>query len=81
TAVVDQNGNYTVPLAPGVSDGGMLQVTQTDPSGNVSPGTTVTTPDLVAPTAPTATIAPDGTSVSGTGEPGATVTVTGAGGV
>ncbi|MBN8813267.1 Ig-like domain-containing protein, partial [Sphingomonas sp.] len=80
TAVVGQNGSYTVPLAPGVSDGGTLVVTQTDPSGNVSPPTSVTTPDVVAPAAPTATIAPDGTSVTGTGEPGATVTITGAGG-
>ncbi|MDH4744378.1 Ig-like domain-containing protein, partial [Sphingomonas sp. CBMAI 2297] len=81
TAVVGANGTYTVPLAPGVSDGGTLTVTQTDPSGNVSPPTSVTTPDVVAPAAPTATIAADGTSVTGTGEPGATVTITGAGGV
>jgi VCBS repeat-containing protein len=80
TAVVGANGTYTVPLAPGVSDGGTLTVTQTDPSGNVSPATSVTTPDVVAPAAPTATIAADGTSVTGTGEPGATVTITGAGG-
>jgi VCBS repeat-containing protein len=76
TAVVDGGGHYTVPLPPGDSDGGTLTVTQTDPAGNTSPPTSVTTPDLVAPDAPTATVAPDGASVTGTGEPGATVTIT-----
>jgi len=80
TAVVAADGTYTVPLAPGTSDGGALEVSQTDPSGNVSDTVVVITPDLVAPTAPTATLSADGTSVTGTGEPGATVTVTAAGG-
>ncbi|KTT99357.1 hypothetical protein NS355_06810, partial [Sphingomonas yabuuchiae] len=75
TATVDAQGNYTLPLTTPQANGGTLIVTQSDPAGNTSPATTIAAPDITAPTAPTATIAGDGTSVTGTGEPGATVTV------
>ncbi|MEG3163993.1 Ig-like domain-containing protein [Sphingomonas sp. PB2P19] len=75
TAPVGADGSYTVPLPVGEADGGTISVTQTDAAGNTSPATTVATPDLVAPDAPTAVVDPTGTAVSGTGEPGATVTV------
>ncbi|HIV78364.1 MAG TPA: BapA prefix-like domain-containing protein, partial [Candidatus Sphingomonas excrementigallinarum] len=75
TATVDAQGNYTLPLTTPQANGGTLTVTQSDPAGNTSPATTVSAPDITAPTAPTATIAGDGTVVTGTGEPGATVTV------
>ncbi|SUJ24274.1 Uncharacterised protein [Sphingomonas paucimobilis] len=54
---------------------GTLTVTQSDAAGNASPAASVAAPDLTPPTAPTATIDDEGTSISGTGEPGATVSV------
>ncbi|OMJ32347.1 hypothetical protein BSZ14_08530 [Sphingomonas sp. Sph1(2015)] len=75
TATVDAQGNYTLPLTTPQANGETLTVTQSDPAGNTSPTTTISAPDITAPTAPTATIAGDGTAITGTGEPGATVTV------
>ncbi len=75
TATVDPQGNYTLPLATPQANGETLTITQSDPAGNISPATTISAPDTSAPTAPTAIIAADGASISGTGEPGATVTV------
>ncbi|MGJ7455081.1 BapA/Bap/LapF family large adhesin, partial [Sphingomonas parapaucimobilis] len=75
TATVDAQGNYTLPLTTPQANGETLTVTQSDPAGNTSPNTTISAPDITAPTAPTATIAGDGTAITGTGEPGATVTV------
>ncbi|MFN3776300.1 BapA/Bap/LapF family large adhesin [Sphingomonas parapaucimobilis] len=75
TATVDAQGNYTLPLTTPQANGETLTVTQSDPAGNTSPTTTISAPDITAPTAPTATIAGDGTGITGTGEPGATVTV------
>ncbi|MGO7251615.1 Ig-like domain-containing protein, partial [Rhizobium brockwellii] len=62
------------------ANGGTLTVTQADPAGNVSPAVTLAAPDTTPPVAPTASINGDGTSVSGTGEAGATVTVRNAAG-
>ena len=59
---------------------GSVSVVQTDGAGNESDPTVAAAPDLTAPAAPTATIAADGASVTGTGEPGATVRVTNAAG-
>jgi hypothetical protein len=91
TAVVDANGNWSVTpttaLTQGVND---LSVTATDPAGNTSPATTLpVTIDSAAPAAPTAVL--DATSDSGTqgdsktndttptlsgaGEPDATITI------
>ncbi len=73
--VAEADGGYTVSLPPSSFDGDPVTVTQTDPSGNVSPGTVVTTPDLAVPLAPSATVSADGTEVSGNGEAGATITI------
>ena len=75
TATVDPQGNYTLPLATPQANGETLNVTQSDPAGNISPVTTISAPDTSAPTAPTAIIAADGASITGIGEPGATVAV------
>ncbi|MDV2470596.1 Ig-like domain-containing protein, partial [Acinetobacter chinensis] len=47
----------------------------TDAAGNESTPVEATAPDTTAPDAPTATVTPDGTAVTGTGEPGATILV------
>ncbi|WP_218668029.1 Ig-like domain-containing protein, partial [Sphingopyxis sp. KK2] len=53
-----------------------LVVTQTDEAGNESDPTPAIAPDLTAPDAPTADVDDaTGTIVTGTGEPGATITV------
>src|SRR5690606_10608917 len=55
-----------------------LTVTLTDAAGNESGPTPTEAPDLTAPDAPTADVDDaTGTIVTGTGEPGATVTVYG----
>ncbi|WP_226957525.1 Ig-like domain-containing protein, partial [Staphylococcus equorum] len=53
-----------------------LIVTSTDGAGNVSPETRLTVTDATAPVAPTVNeVTSEGTQVSGTGEPGSTITV------
>ncbi len=76
TGTVGGDGGIVVALVPPANDGGTLTVVQVDAAGNTSPGTTLVTPDATAPAPPVAQVAPDGLTVSGTGEPGATVTVT-----
>ncbi len=73
--LVRPDGSYSVSLSPPLIGGESLSVTQVDPSGNVSDPTDILAPDLTAPEAPTATIALDGTAISGMGEVGATITV------
>ncbi|AIT06636.1 hypothetical protein MC45_09940 [Sphingomonas taxi] len=80
TAVVAADGSFTIPLATAQIDGEPLTIRQADPTGNTSPGFALTAPDLVAPAAPTATVAAGGASVSGFGEAGATIVVTAPGG-
>ena len=75
TAIVAGNGSFTAPLTPAQLNGQVLTLSQTDPAGNHSPNVTATAPDLTPPAAPVATVSGDGTIVTGTGEPGATVTV------
>jgi large repetitive protein len=75
TAVVAADGSYTATLSAPQLNGQLLQVTQNDPAGNVSPPTPATAPDITAPLAPAGTVSADGLAVTGTGEPGATVTV------
>ncbi len=76
TGTVGVDGSIVVVLVPPANDGGLLTVVQVDAAGNTSPGTTLVTPDATAPAPPVAQVAFDGLTVSGTGEPGATVTVT-----
>ena len=78
TGTADRDGNYTVPLADEQPDGAELSVTATDAVGNESDPTPVTV-DAVAPAAP-AVNPTNGKTLSGTAEPGATVTVRGADG-
>ncbi|MBO9624080.1 MAG: BapA prefix-like domain-containing protein [Sphingomonas sp.] len=78
TDVADGSGNWSVTPAAPLADGTTVSATATDPAGNTS-GPDTETVDAVAPAAPV--IAPtDGAAVSGTAEPGATVTVTDASG-
>ncbi|MEH3158864.1 MAG: Ig-like domain-containing protein [Sphingomonas taxi] len=80
TATVAADGSYTVTLTPAQANGEALSVTLSDAAGNISPATAVTAPDITAPPAPAATLDASGSVVTGTGEAGATVTVSGPGG-
>ncbi|WP_431279166.1 Ig-like domain-containing protein [Leifsonia poae] len=73
TGAVAPDGTFSIPLSPKPSDGDELTLTATDPSGNVSDPATVTV-DSVKPDAPILNPT-NGTNVTGTAEPGATVTV------
>ncbi|MFJ4347204.1 BapA/Bap/LapF family large adhesin [Pseudomonas sp. NPDC089401] len=82
TATVDASGHFTLTLNPALGNAELLSVTQTDGAGNVSPVATLQTPDFTPPDILTnVLINADGSVVSGSGEPGATVTVTNAAGV
>ncbi|WP_433887265.1 Ig-like domain-containing protein [Pseudomonas vranovensis] len=73
TVVVGADGSFQVPLNPPLTNGETVTVVVTDPSGNSSPPTQVTAPDTTAPApASDLQVSPDGTLVSGKGEPGAT---------
>ncbi|SFS65119.1 Ig-like domain-containing protein [Saccharopolyspora flava] len=85
TATADEQGNWSVPVETALADGShTITATATDPVGNVSgPSAEVTfTVDTTMPEAPViqspadgATIGDATPTVSGTGEPGATVQV------
>ncbi len=80
TATAGSDGSYTVTLSTPQTNGEDVGVTATDSAGNASDATEATAPDTTAPDAPTAAFSDDGTTVSGTAEPGSTVTVTDADG-
>ncbi|MGV5525343.1 Ig-like domain-containing protein, partial [Pseudomonas sp. XP1] len=74
----DGSGNWTFTPATPLPNGTVVNATASDPAGNTSPSATVTV-DSSAPAAPV--INPtNGTTISGTAEPGSTVTLTDAGG-
>ena len=76
TATVEGDGTYTVTLVPPQANGQDLTVTQADAAGNVSDPTPLDAPDITAPPPPTdLEVAPDGLTVTGEGEVGATVRV------
>ena len=76
TGVVGDNGNFTVPLAPAQKNGETLDVTQKDAAGNASPVAQVDAGDTTAPAVPKGlAVSPNGTQLTGQGEPGASVTV------
>jgi len=86
TAIVDGSGDWSCVIAPALNGGDnpTFSSKQTDPAGNESqPGTAVTlTVDTTAPAVPTVTAPTNGSVISnasptftGTGEPGATVSV------
>ncbi|MEG8014409.1 BapA/Bap/LapF family large adhesin [Sphingomonas sp. 22R3R2A-7] len=81
TAIVAADGSYSVTLTPAQTNAETVRVSQVDAAGNVSASASVVAPDFTAPAQPSATIAGDGASVSGTGEPGAAILITGATGV
>ncbi len=68
-------------LSPPQGNGGLLTVVVIDPSGNVSDPAAVLAPDFTPPPiADDLVVNPSGTELTGSGEAGATVTVTNAGG-
>ncbi|MFQ3872448.1 Ig-like domain-containing protein [Staphylococcus sp. Mo2-1] len=78
TGTVDNQGNYMIdlPLDKQLNGNEGLVITSTDGSGNVSPKTRLTVTDATAPDAPTVNeVTSEGTQVTGTGEPGSTITV------
>ncbi len=73
-ATADGSGNWTFTPATPLPDGTVVNATASDPAGNTSPAATVTV-DSSAPAAPV--INPtNGTTIGGTAEAGATVTLT-----
>ncbi|MGJ5912535.1 Ig-like domain-containing protein [Staphylococcus equorum] len=78
TGVADNQGNYAIdlPIDKKLNGNEELVVTSTDGAGNVSAETRVTVKDTTAPDAPTVNeVTSEGTQVTGTGEPGSTITV------
>ncbi|MFJ4384331.1 BapA/Bap/LapF family large adhesin [Pseudomonas sp. NPDC089408] len=75
SGVVQANGTFSITLTTAQNDGQLLVVRQADAAGNLSASTSLTAPDTTPPAAPLATINPNGTSVSGSGQVGSTVTV------
>ncbi|MFV3292471.1 BapA/Bap/LapF family large adhesin [Pseudomonas sp. NY11955] len=75
TGVVLANGTFSITLTSPQNDGQLLVVRQSDAAGNVSASTSLTAPDTTPPAAPLAAINANGTSVSGSGQIGSTVTV------
>ncbi|RIM14327.1 YSIRK signal domain/LPXTG anchor domain surface protein, partial [Staphylococcus cohnii] len=78
TGTVDNQGNYAIdlPVDKKLNGNEELVVTSTDDSGNVSPETRLTVKDTTAPDAPTVKeVTSEASQVSGTGEPGSTMTI------
>ncbi|SDT16075.1 VCBS repeat-containing protein [Pseudomonas sp. Z003-0.4C(8344-21)] len=76
SAVVGADGSFSVTLAPAPTNGEALAISQTDAAGNVSPSTNLNAPDISPPAALTQVVVnADGVTVTGHGEPGATVSV------
>ncbi|QLA69550.1 BapA prefix-like domain-containing protein [Enterobacter pasteurii] len=75
-ATAGPDGTFTIPISPPQTNGEALEVTATDGSGNTSPSGYADAPDTTDPLAPeNVVISPDGTTVTGTAEPGSTVTI------
>ncbi len=76
STIADASGNFNcTPLSPSPVVDDVLSVIVTDGDGNSSLPTRVTVQDLQAPDAPVINDPTSGLTVSGTGEPGATVDV------
>ncbi|WP_112382860.1 Ig-like domain-containing protein [Sphingomonas carotinifaciens] len=76
TVTAGADGRFTATLSPAVADGRTVSVTVRDTAGNVGPAATVASPDTTPPaSAQGVTLSPDGTTVTGTTEPGATVQI------
>ena len=82
TGTANETGDYTVTLPGSVGPNAPISVTATDAAGNVSAPTSAKTPadpDTIAPNAPTVEHvtgnSTNGYTVTGTAEPGSTVTI------
>ncbi|WP_242512115.1 Ig-like domain-containing protein, partial [Staphylococcus aureus] len=76
---VNNDGNWKVPVPDGttLNNGDEVTANETDEAGNTSTDTTATVTDTQAPDAPVINPVNTGdNTVTGTGEPGGTVTVT-----
>ncbi|WP_143493562.1 Ig-like domain-containing protein [Pseudomonas sp. B23(2017)] len=73
SVVVGPDGKFQIPLNPPLTNGETVTVVVTDPAGNSSPPATVQAPDF--PDAPQINPS-NGSSLSGTAEPGSTVVLT-----
>ncbi|HBN8236406.1 TPA: Ig-like domain repeat protein, partial [Pseudomonas aeruginosa] len=73
-ATADANGNWTFTPASQLPDGTVVNVVARDAAGNSSPATSITV-DGVAPSAPVVEPS-NGSELSGTAEPGSSVTLT-----
>ncbi|WP_409025669.1 Ig-like domain-containing protein [Gallibacterium anatis] len=72
----DGNGNFVIDLNPPKQNGEQVEVTATDNAGNTSTPTDIIAPDSTPPNKPkNLDVSDDGTRVTGTAEPGSTVTV------
>ena len=72
----DEQGNFSIDLNPPKNNGEKVEVTATDNAGNTSTPTDVIASDSTPPTKPkNLDVSDDGTHVTGTAEPGSTVTV------
>ena len=75
--VTSATGNFTVSLASAQTNGQALQVVLSDAVGNPSPIAPVSAPDLNGPLQPSAIgLDVGGTTLTGIGEAGSTITVT-----
>ncbi|MDK9359064.1 Ig-like domain-containing protein [Lelliottia sp. V106_10] len=76
TGTTDGTGHFTVPVAPPQTNGEVLEVIAKDPAGNVSQPGHADAPDTTDPLAPdNLAVSDDGTTVTGTAEPGSTVSI------
>lgn len=76
TGKTGDDGKFTVGLDKPQSNGEHLTVEAKDPSNNTGPTTPITAPDTTAPDAPTdLAVSNDGKTVTGSAEPGSTVTI------
>ncbi|WP_414055463.1 Ig-like domain-containing protein [Macrococcus equi] len=78
TAVVQPDGTWTAPIPPSVDlvGGEVLTATEADPAGNTSAAVNTTVKDVTPPPAPPIDpVTSNDTVVTGTGEPGDTITV------
>ncbi len=76
SAVANGNGQFIVPLNTAQTNGRALIATATDVAKNESAAATVIAPDSTAPEMPkNVVISEDGTSISGTAEPGSAITI------
>ncbi|WP_040342836.1 Ig-like domain-containing protein, partial [Brenneria sp. EniD312] len=81
SVTVGDDGSFTVPLTPALTNGEAISAVASDAAGNASAAVSVTAPDATAPSAPAdLLVAEDGASVSGSAEAGSTVTISDAAG-